>query len=170
MRTSEDNPQDWFLLAADRLSIADLARRHKGVTFAGVELLQEAVERYLKGYLVAQGWELGRTHDLAKLIEAATHYDDRFSGYVVQTDVPGEPMLIIAPVTSNLAALRFAFSVRVEPSPENGLTSPSVVMIFQMRAIDKTRIVRKIGQLSPEDMARIDAEIWSILRPPDSDA
>ena len=45
---------------------------------------------------------------------------------------------MVAPVTSNLAALRFAFSVRVEPSPENGLTMPSVVMVFQMRAIDES--------------------------------
>lgn len=28
----------------------------------------------------------------------------------VQTDLTGEPMLMVAPVTSNLAALRFAFS------------------------------------------------------------
>ena len=86
----------------------------------------------------------------------------------VQTDWPGEPMLVIAPITSNLAALRFAFSLQVEPSPENGLTAPSVVMIFQLRAIDKARIVRKIGQLSLEDMARIDAELWRMLKPPNS--
>jgi mRNA-degrading endonuclease toxin of MazEF toxin-antitoxin module len=36
----------------------------------------------------------------------------------VQTDVRGDPMLIIAPVTSNLRALRFPFTVRVEPSSE----------------------------------------------------
>ena len=86
----------------------------------------------------------------------------------VQTDVAGEPMLMIAPLTSNLAALRFAFSVRVEPSPENGLTSPSVVMVFQMRAIDKARILRKVGQMLQEDMTRIDAEIWRMLKPPDA--
>src|SRR2546423_3444908 len=85
----------------------------------------------------------------------------------VQTDLAGEPMLLVAPVTSNLAALRFAFSIRVEPSPENGLTMPSVVMVFQMRAIDKARIVRKIGQLSELDMRRIDAKIWQMLKPPD---
>ena len=56
----------------------------------------------------------------------------------VQTDVTGEPMLIIAPVTSNLIALRSNFSVKIEPSLENGLTQKSIVMIFQMRAIDKT--------------------------------
>ncbi|MEW5985849.1 MAG: type II toxin-antitoxin system PemK/MazF family toxin [Chloroflexota bacterium] len=84
----------------------------------------------------------------------------------VQTDVAGEPMLMVAPITSNLAALRFAFSVRVEATPENGLTTPSVVMVFQMRALDKARIVRKIGQMSAADMARIDSEIWRMLKPP----
>jgi mRNA interferase MazF len=77
-------------------------------------------------------------------------------------------MLMVAPVTSNLATLRFAFSVRIEPSAENGLTTPSVVMVFQMRAIDKERIIRKIGRLSQADIARIDAEIWRMLKPPDS--
>ena len=85
----------------------------------------------------------------------------------VQTDLAGEPMLVVAPITSNQAALRFAFTVRVEPSPENGLTLPSVVMVFQLRAVDKQRLVRKIGQMSRADMARIDAEIWRMLRPSD---
>src|SRR5258708_39426745 len=85
----------------------------------------------------------------------------------VQTDQAGEPMLMVAPVTSNLAALRFAFSVRIEPSTENGLTMPSVVMVFQRRAIDKARIVRKTGQLSELDKRRIDAKIWQMLKPPD---
>ena len=77
-------------------------------------------------------------------------------------------MLMVAPVTSNLAALRFAFCVRIEPSDENGLTTPSVVMVFQMRAIDKERIIRKIGRLSQADIARIHVEIWRMLKPPDS--
>jgi len=85
----------------------------------------------------------------------------------VQTDIAGEPMLIIAPITWNLAALRFAFSVRVEPSLENGLTVPAVVMVFQMRAVDKQRIIRKVGQMSKADLARIDAEIWRMLKPTD---
>ena len=82
----------------------------------------------------------------------------------VQTDLAGQPMLMVAPVTSNLAALRFAFSVRVEPSSENGLTTSSVIMVFQMRAIDKARIVRKLGRLSDKDMEQVDAQIWRMLR------
>ena len=86
----------------------------------------------------------------------------------VQTDIAGEPLLMVAPITSNLTALRFTFSVRVEPSAENGLTVPSVIMIFQMRAIDKTRIIRKIGRMTSDDMKRIDAEIWHMLKPANS--
>ena len=77
-------------------------------------------------------------------------------------------MLMVAPVTSNLAALRFAFSVRIEPSAENGLTTPSAVTVFQMRAIDKVRIIRKIGRLSQADITRIDAEIWRMFKPPNA--
>jgi mRNA interferase MazF len=84
----------------------------------------------------------------------------------VQTDMVGEPTLMIVPITSNLKALRFAFVVRIEPTLENGLTVSSVVMVFQMRAIDKMRVIRKIGQLSADDLARVDAEIWQMLKPP----
>lgn len=83
----------------------------------------------------------------------------------VQTDLAGEPMLMIAPVTSNLTALRFAFAVKIEPSVENGLTSTSVVMIFQMRAIDKKRIVRQLGKLSDADLQKVESEIKNMFQP-----
>lgn len=38
----------------------------------------------------------------------------------VQTDVAVSPMLMIVPVTSSLGALRFPFTVRIEPSALNG--------------------------------------------------
>ncbi|MFB2894797.1 type II toxin-antitoxin system PemK/MazF family toxin [Aerosakkonemataceae cyanobacterium BLCC-F50] len=53
----------------------------------------------------------------------------------VQTDVAVSPMLMIVPVTSSLGALRFPFTVRIEPSVMNALTLLSVAMVFQMRAI-----------------------------------
>jgi mRNA interferase MazF len=86
----------------------------------------------------------------------------------VQTDISGEPMLMVAPVTSNLKALTFSFAVQLEPSDDNGLSETSVVMVFQMRAIDKSRIVKKIGQLSKDDMKRVDTEIWEMLKPADA--
>lgn len=83
----------------------------------------------------------------------------------VQTDVAGEPMLMVAPVTSNLRASRFSFTVVIKPSAENGLEESSVIMVFQMRAIDKARVVRKLGGLSAAEMSLVDAEIWKMLRP-----
>jgi mRNA interferase MazF len=85
----------------------------------------------------------------------------------VQTDVAVSPMLMIVPVTSSLGALRFPFTVRIEPSVLNGLMLLSVAMVFQMRAIDRKRIIRKIGELEPEYLVQIDGEIWRMLKPPE---
>ncbi len=85
----------------------------------------------------------------------------------VQTDVAGEPMLMVAPITSNLNALRFNFTVKIKPSEENGLDLPSIVMVFQMRAIDKARIIKTIGKLSAEDLAKIDNEIRQMFDVPE---
>ena len=81
MTTSEDNPLDWFYLAAERLRAADSVYQHEGITFSGIELLHEAVERYLKGYLIAKGWKLDRTHDLRQLVSEAFNYDQTFSRF-----------------------------------------------------------------------------------------
>ena len=42
--SDENDPSDWFYLAADRLKIADLAWKQEGLTPSGIELLQEAAE------------------------------------------------------------------------------------------------------------------------------
>ncbi len=80
--TDEKNPGDWFLLAADRLKAADSLWKHEGFTAAGIELLQESLERYLKGYLIAKGWRLIRTHDLEELIGDAKTFDAAFGKFV----------------------------------------------------------------------------------------
>src|SRR5438067_2792687 len=76
--TDETAPNDWFLFAADRWKGADRVWQVEGLTMAGIELLREAVERYLKGYLIAKGWRLERTHDLKKLMDEATRFDPKF--------------------------------------------------------------------------------------------
>ena len=44
--------------------------------------------------------------------------------------------VIIIPFTTNVQALRFPFTLVIEPSKENGLTDESVALIFQIRVID----------------------------------
>jgi len=80
-QTSEKNPADWFAFAEDRLKCADSLWKHEGLTAAGIEILQEASERYLKGYLVAKGWELVRTHDLERLVKEAAIFSPEFAQF-----------------------------------------------------------------------------------------
>lgn len=80
-QSDENDPADWFYLAADRLRAADVVWSAEGLTASGVELLQEAVERYLKGFLIAKGWRLAKIHDLVTLAAQAATYDPRFDSY-----------------------------------------------------------------------------------------
>lgn len=60
---------------------ADLLHEAEGASPAVVELLQEAAERYLKGYLISQRWPLVRTHDLNRLLAEAAQKDRRFEEF-----------------------------------------------------------------------------------------
>ena len=79
--TDESNPADWFELALDRLQAVRVLWQQEGLTASGIELLQEAVERYLKGFLIANGWRLVRTHDLEDLLHEAITRDARFEPF-----------------------------------------------------------------------------------------
>jgi mRNA-degrading endonuclease toxin of MazEF toxin-antitoxin module len=76
-------------------------------------------------------------------------------------------LLMVIPLSSSVGVSRFAFTVEIEPSELNALTLTSVAMIFQLRAIDRRRIVKKIGRLEPEILAQIDGKIWQLLKPAD---
>ena len=81
-QTSASNPADWFAFAADRLKASDLIWRTEGLTHSGVECLQESLERYLKGFLIAKGWKLVKTHDLTHLLSESRKFDAFFDRYV----------------------------------------------------------------------------------------
>jgi HEPN domain-containing protein len=80
-KTSEKDPVDWFAFAAKRLRAADVLWSHEGLTATGIEALQEAVERFLKGYLIAKGWKLAKTHDLTHLPKEANRLNPRFGQF-----------------------------------------------------------------------------------------
>ena len=44
--------------------------------------IQQAVEKYLKGFLIYHGWKLEKIHDLVKLIEEAAKIDKSFSRFI----------------------------------------------------------------------------------------
>jgi mRNA interferase MazF len=72
-------------------------------------------------------------------------------------------VVMIVPFTSNLKAQRFPHTILIKPSKENGLPMPSVLLVFQLRAIDKQRVSKKIGHLEDETMKKVNQEIKDLL-------
>ena len=65
------------------------------------------------------------------------------------------PTVLIVPITSNLRAASFAGTIRIDPSEANGLIAPSVLLVFQLRAIDKRRLSNQAGKLSASQLEEV---------------
>ncbi len=83
---------------------------------------------------------------------------------VLLVSQPIPEISLIIPFTSNILALRFPYTLRVEPSLENGLSFPSILLIFQIRAIDSKRLKKRIGKLEKKYIVRIKEEIRKMLK------
>jgi HEPN domain-containing protein len=81
------------------------------MTPAGM-LLQQATEKYLKGYLIYYGWKLKKTHDLTRLVADLANYDrsfeahldrlQRISEYYIEERYP--PLLAVSPSAEEMEA------------------------------------------------------------------
>ena len=71
---------------------------------------------------------------------------------VLQADDYGGdlPVVLVVPLTTARAAIRFAGTTLIRPTAENGLRQTSVALMFQLRAIDRRRIQERIGTVSEE--------------------
>ena len=69
-------------------------------------------------------------------------------GLVVSNDINNEhsPIVSIAPITSNVARV-YSFEVDI-PAGTSGLRTRSKVMINQTRALDKMRLLKRLGHLT----------------------
>jgi mRNA interferase MazF len=95
---------------------------------------------------------------------AGREQSGRRPSIVVQSDSSANlSTVMIVPTTSNTNALRFPHTIEVKPSSANGLSQTSILLVFQLRAIDKRRVVRKIGTLEQIYLDRLDIEIKSLL-------
>ena len=68
------------------------------------------------------------------------------------------------PLISNLAAQSFPATFLVEPDAENGLRLPSVVLAFQLRAIDKRRLKEELGHLGAAQLEELRQLVRPLLR------
>jgi mRNA interferase MazF len=69
------------------------------------------------------------------------------------------PTTLIVPLTSKLAAARFDGTVVIQPDQHNGLTAPSVALVFQMRTLDQRNCLRLMGTVDAVTLDQIFAEL-----------
>lgn len=81
MRRESRLPDDWFAKAKKEMRRVQVLLADGDTEGAGFHL-QQAAEKYLKGYLLGRGWPLIRTHDLEVLLNEALTYDERFEEYL----------------------------------------------------------------------------------------
>lgn len=85
-------------------------------------------------------------------------------GIIMSVDgSPVHRLITVIPLTSKLRAERFRYTIRIEPTKENGLSVPSIALVFQLSSYDQSRIVRVIGRLEQEYLIRIDAMLKDML-------
>lgn len=83
---------------------------------------------------------------------------------VIADNAPGaNPMTMIVPLTSTLSAARFPFTFRIEPSHQNGLSAPSIALVFQMCAADRTHLDAVMGHLEDHYLMKIDEMMRQML-------
>lgn len=79
---------------------------------------------------------------------------------ILQNDISNQhsPITIVAALTSQFDPELYPTEVLINP-PEGGLTYPSVVLLNQIRSIDKTRLVKRLGIISEELMNSVNNAI-----------
>jgi mRNA interferase MazF len=65
------------------------------------------------------------------------------------------PVVLIASITSKKTERVYPFEALVEP-PEGGLTQRSKVLLMQLRAVDKHRLVGRYGMLSDATLEKVE--------------
>jgi HEPN domain-containing protein len=104
-------PSEWFAKATEDIRAAELLLAHGGPLGIASFLVQQAVEKYLKGYLISTGWPFQRIHDLEVLIEEASTRDTEFAQFlpacqrITEYYIEGRyPIGLVSPLTHDEVA------------------------------------------------------------------
>jgi mRNA interferase MazF len=69
---------------------------------------------------------------------------------------------ITIPLTTNQRRATLPICLLIKEG-DGGLTENSVALCFQMRVLDKTRLIRKLGQLNPDTIAQLEEVVLLTL-------
>ena len=81
-------------------------------------------------------------------------------GLILQNDIANRnsPVTIVAAVTSKFETPLYPTEVLVR-TPEAGLTADSVILLNQVRTIDRQRLVRRLGTVKADTTTRVNRAI-----------
>ncbi|MDF2505308.1 MAG: growth inhibitor [Clostridium sp.] len=76
---------------------------------------------------------------------------------IIQNDIGNKysPTVIVAAITSQINKAKLPTHVEIS-SEEYGLNKDSVVLLEQIRTLDKKRLKEKIGHMTDSDMEKVD--------------
>jgi mRNA interferase MazF len=73
------------------------------------------------------------------------------------------PTVLVIPLTSQIKATGFPFTLLIEPDRNNNLDIVSVALLFQLRAIDKRRLKNKLGKISLNKLKIIKQKLCELM-------
>lgn len=73
-------PADWLRIAAEDFRRVPRRLEEDDIADAAFHL-QQALEKYLKAFLLSKGWKLERIHDLRALLEEAATHEPRLKKF-----------------------------------------------------------------------------------------
>ena len=83
---------------------------------------------------------------------------------IIQNDIANRysPITIVAAITSQVSESIYPTEVLVR-RPEGGLTADSIILLNQIRSVDKRRLFKRLGRMTPETMRRVDHALLASL-------
>lgn len=82
-RRESSLPTEWLAQGDIDLEAVEILLRESGPLPVVAFHLQQAAEKYLKGYLLSTGWPLRRIHDLEVLVREAIALDPDFGTFLI---------------------------------------------------------------------------------------
>jgi len=85
------------------------------------------------------------------------HEIQKTPAVIIQNEISNQysPITIVAAISSQFGDPPFPREVVIEPA-ESGLPKRSAVIVNQIRSVDRQRLAKKLGRLSPQSLRRVD--------------
>jgi len=100
-------------------------------------------------YLVE--FDPARGHEIKKTRPAVIVQNDTNNRY--------SPVTIVAAVTSKVSPVLYPVEVAVVPTKANGLSLPSAIQLSQIRSMDQSRLLKRLGAVDMATMSKVDTAL-----------